>query len=181
MQQTTSRQASGLLLIAAWFLATISAFFSVIWLIPQLVLLETFLWILLAILCLWSLKKRNQLPKFFESLRRNWFILPFVIFSGLSIFWSVYWEISLFRWLILLCTIIAAGFIGFEYEIKLLTEKLAIFGICIFLLSALFIYFIPQIGVMNYYTIQGAWRGVFWHKNHLGLMTSFLISYSSSM
>ncbi len=26
---------------------------------------------------------------------------------------------------------------------------------------------------MNYHSIQGAWKGVFWHKNHMGLMAGF--------
>jgi O-antigen ligase len=27
---------------------------------------------------------------------------------------------------------------------------------------------------MNYYIIQGAWSGVYWHKNHMGLLATFI-------
>ncbi|HTX91870.1 MAG TPA: O-antigen ligase family protein [Anaerolineales bacterium] len=27
---------------------------------------------------------------------------------------------------------------------------------------------------MNYHSIQGAWKGVYWHKNHLGLIATFI-------
>jgi exopolysaccharide production protein ExoQ len=32
----------------------------------------------------------------------------------------------------------------------------------------------PNIGVMNYFDIQGAWKGLYWHKNHMGLIASFV-------
>jgi O-antigen ligase len=33
---------------------------------------------------------------------------------------------------------------------------------------------VPNIGVMNYYIIQGAWKGLYWHKNHMGLIATFI-------
>ena len=107
-------------------------------------------------------------------LRRNWIILPFLIFSGLSIFWSVYWQISLYRWLILLFTIIAGGYIGLRYNLKEIIKLLSVFGVYILFLSSLLVFFMPDIGVMNYYIIQGAWKGLYWHKNHMGLIASFV-------
>jgi O-antigen ligase len=32
----------------------------------------------------------------------------------------------------------------------------------------------PDFGIMNYYSIQGAWSGIFWHKNHMGLFATFI-------
>jgi hypothetical protein len=46
------------------------------------------------------------MPEFIDTLNRNWMILPFLIFSAFSIFWSVKWEISFYRWLVLFCTLI---------------------------------------------------------------------------
>ena len=27
---------------------------------------------------------------------------------------------------------------------------------------------------MNYYVIQGAWKGLYWHKNHMGMIAAFI-------
>ncbi len=164
-----------LLVLVLFFFSNASAFFSsVIWLTPQIVFSESILWVMLAILSIWILKKHNLLSKFFENLRKNWIILPFLVFSGLSIFWSVDGEISVSRWLILICTIIAGGYIGLRYSIEEIIRYLSIFGICILLLSAVLVVFVPSSGVMNYYIIQGAWKGMYWHKNHMGLIAAFI-------
>ena len=119
MSQKRFQQISDLLLIfSLFFIANASALFFVLWLSPAFVTLEFILWLVLTIIAIWYLKKGDQLSDFIGAFRKNWFILPFLIFSGLSIFWSVYWEISTFRWLMLLFTIIAGGYIGLNYDLK---------------------------------------------------------------
>lgn len=167
-------------------LSNLSAFIYIIWLEPNFVFFEVAVWLAFAAVSAWVLYKRRLLPAFFEHFRKHWSILPFLIFSGITIFWSVYWEISLARWIILLFTVIAGGYIGLRYDIKDLVKYVSIFSACILLLSIGLVLFAPKIGVMNYYSIQGAWRGVYWHKNHLGLMvvfgnTLFLMSALSSL
>jgi exopolysaccharide production protein ExoQ len=173
MQPRTHKKSFDLLLPVAWFISIFPVFFSFIWLSPRVIFTETILWLVVAALSVWYLIKRNQFDNFRGGLARLWFLLPFIIFSGLSILWSVDWQISLLRWLILLCIITTAGFIGLEYGLKEFVEKLAIFGILILLVCTLLVIFIPQIGVMNYYIIQGAWKGIFWHKNLMGFIASF--------
>lgn len=174
MLQKNYQRFSLLLLFGLFFLSNASAFFTIIWLAPAVVLLELALWLILAAFSVWILSKRKDIPAFFENVKRNWFILPFLVFSGLSVFWSVYWEISVYRWLILLCTIVAGGYIGLRYTVKKLIELLSVFGIYILLLSAILVFFAPRIGIMNYYDIQGAWKGLYWHKNHMGLISTFV-------
>jgi len=107
-----------LLIFSLFFLSNATAFIHVVWLVPEIVFIESAVWLMLALFSAWILSRHNLISKFFENLRRNWIILPFVIFSGLSIFWSVYWEISFSRWLILLFTIITGAIIGLRYNIK---------------------------------------------------------------
>jgi exopolysaccharide production protein ExoQ len=166
---------SGLLLAASLLLSNVSAFFTAyLWLTPQLVLFESIIWLILAALTIWTLNQNHDITKFFEALKRNWIIFPFIIFSGLSIFWSVSWEISLYRWLVLLCTIIIGGYVGLRFNIHEIIRILSFFGIFILFVSLLFVLLIPNIGIMNYHDIQGAWRGVYWHKNHMGLIASLI-------
>jgi exopolysaccharide production protein ExoQ len=101
-------------------------------------------------------------------------ILPFLIFSGLSIFWSVYREVSLYRWLVFFCTIITGAYIGLRYDIREIVKLLSVFGIYILLLGSILVFLMPHIGIMNYHIIQGAWKGVYWHKNHMGLIATFI-------
>lgn len=51
---------------------------------------------------------------------------------------------------------------------------LSVLGIFILFISSIFVFFEPTIGVMNYYSIQGAWKGLYWHKNHMGLIAAFI-------
>src|SRR6266540_765868 len=169
MLQKGYQQASDLLLIfGLFFLSNVSAFIAVLWLIPEFVFFEFVFWLMLTALSVWILNKNGLLSNLFENLKKNWFILPFLIFSGFSIFWSVYREISFYRWSILLFTIITGGYIGLRQNIQQIIKILSFFGVCILFLSAVLVFFAPRIGVMNYYIIQGAWKGVYWHKNHMG-------------
>lgn len=163
-----------ILIFSLFFLSNASAFIYVVWLTPEIVFMELVVWSIMATFSLWVLCKQHLMPDFFENLKRNWIILPFLIFSGLSIFWSVFWEISLYRWLILIFTVIISAYIGLRYSIKEIVRLLSVFGIYILFLSSIFVFFMPNIGVMNYYTIQGAWKGLYWHKGHMGLIAAFI-------
>jgi exopolysaccharide production protein ExoQ len=163
-----------LLIFGLFFLSNASAFLYVAWLTPEIVFMELVIWLVLATFSVWILSKQNLISDFFENLKRNWIILPFLIFSGLSIFWSVFWEISLYRWLILLFTIITGAYIGLRYNMKEIVKLLSVFGVYILFLSSILVFFVPDIGVMNYYTIQGAWKGLYWHKGHMGLIAAFI-------
>ncbi|MGB8982379.1 MAG: O-antigen ligase family protein [Anaerolineales bacterium] len=168
------RQIPDLLLVfGLFFLSNILAFFGAFWLAPELVIVETLFWLMLTILSISILSRHGLIPAFFENLKIHWLMLPFLIFSGLSVFWSIYWEISLYRWLILLCTVITGAYIGLRYSLREIIKLLSVFGIYILLLSSIFVFLVPKIGIMNYYIIQGAWKGIYWHKNHMGLIATF--------
>ena len=169
------RQTSELLLIfSLFFLSNILVFAYAFWLVPVLVLLVTSVWVLLTALTLWAWNKHHLMPGFIDTLKRNWIILPFLIFSALSISWSVKWDVSLYRWLVLLCTIITGSYIGLRYSLKEIISLLSVFGVYILLVSSIFVFLFPDVGIMNYHIIQGAWKGVYWHKNHMGLLTTFI-------
>jgi len=175
MQPKKNQQVSGLVFVdAMYFLSNATAFLTVIWLIPGIVFIETMIWWVLATICVWILIRMNMVPRFVAEFKNNWIILPFLIFSGLSIFWSVYWEISLSRWLILFSTVVAGAYIGLRYDLSEIIKLLSTVGTFILFVSLLLVLLTPDIGIMNYYIIQGAWKGLYWHKNHMGLIASFV-------
>jgi exopolysaccharide production protein ExoQ len=164
-----------LLVFFAVLLSNFSAFIGVIWLIPRLVFIETLLWLILATFTIWLLNKNNLLSEFVKNLKKNWIILPFLFFSGFSIFWSVLWYISLSRWLILIFTIIVGGYIGLRYNFQEMIRILSDYGIWILFLGVFLVLFMPYVGVHNYINmIHDAWKGLYWHKNHMGLIASFV-------
>ncbi|MBI5951018.1 MAG: O-antigen ligase family protein [Chloroflexi bacterium] len=161
------------IIFSLFFLSNASAFFYLVWLTPEFVYLEAIFWAILTAIAVWVLSKYGLMSSFFENCRENWIIFPFLLFSGFSIFWSVYWEVSVSRWLILIFTVIMGGYLGLRYSIKEIIKYLSIFGAFTLFLSTIFVIFFPKIGVMDYYTIQGAWKGLYWHKNHMGIIATF--------
>ncbi len=155
-------------------MANISAFLLVIWLLPQFVFFVFILWLLVAFVLLGFLHRQNMLKKFLDRFKQNAILLPFLIYSGLSVLWSLYWQISLLRWSILIITVLSGGYIGLLYGLQGTIKHLSVFGIYVLLLSTVLVFLAPSIGVMNYYTIEGAWKGLYWHKNHMGLIASFI-------
>jgi hypothetical protein len=139
-----------LLIMGVFFLSNATAFLHVVWIVPGIIYLETIIWLLLAAILVWILIRQDLLKVFLATFKNNWILYPFVIFSGLSIFWSVYWQISLSRWLILICTIITGAYIGLRFDIKRIIKLLSVFGIYILFLSSILVFFVPRLGVMNY-------------------------------
>ena len=175
MIQERVRQISDKLLIfCLFFIANASALFYVYWLLPEFVIIELVFWFFLSVASIWYLKQDEKLTLFADTLRRNWFIFPFLIFSGLSILWSVFWEISAYRWLMFILTIISGGYIGLKYDLKKQVQLLSMFGVFVLSFATFLVFFVPDIGVQNYDIIQGAWKGPYWHKNHMGFITSFI-------
>lgn len=162
------------LIFGSLFLSNSLVIAYAFWIVPLLVMLDSAVWLVLTIFFLWLLIKRKLVSAFLEILKKNWVILPFLVFSGLTIFWSVDWQVSLLRWFVLLCTIIAGGYIGLRYDIKEITKLLSVFGIYVLFLSTALVLFFPDLAIMNYYIIQGAWQGLYWHKNHMGLVATFI-------
>ena len=174
IRKSNLRTSELLLVFFAFLFSNITAFIGIIWLRPMVVLINVVLWSIITIFCIWNLKRDNLVSGFFMNLKRNWFILPFLIFSGFSIIWSVSKDISFYRWLILIFTIITGGYIGLRYNLRETISSLSSFSLWIIFLSIILVIFFSYIGVMDYHIIQGAWKGIYWHKNHMGLIASFV-------
>lgn len=147
--------------------------FILLWLLPDVVTLEAIVWVMLAFAAFWAIKSRMGGGVYRSALAQCRYFFPFIVYSGVSIFWSVYWEISFGRWLVLIVTTICGIYLGVRYPFRRIVRFLAIFNLFLLAFSGFYAFFYPDIGIMNYYNIQGAWRGIFWHKNHLGVMAAF--------
>jgi exopolysaccharide production protein ExoQ len=162
------------LVFVAFTVSNLLALISVFWFLPGIVELEAVAWLALAALCLLSLEEHQLLQTLSRRLVGGWVLLPFVVYAGLSVVWSVAWQVTLSRWISLLCLILVGAFIGIRCSPRQLGMYLAVFGGLVLLVSAFLVLLVPGIGVMNYHSIQGAWKGIYWHKNHLGIFSSFV-------
>lgn len=162
-----------LLVFSVFMSSNITALFSLLWLLPDVVMMEAVLWAALAIAALWAVKAGGTGESYRSALRLFRFFLPFLVYSGISVFWSVFWEVSLGRWLVLIAATICGLYLGVRYTFRQIIRFLAMFSVFLLAVSGFYIVFYSDIGVMNYYIIQGAWKGIFWHKNHLGMVAAF--------
>lgn len=161
-----------LVAILSFFLANMPAMITVLWLIPGLVYMEAVAWMMLAIAVGWLGVRGGLLPSLRLAFGKSWIILPFAALAGTSIIWSDYWQISLARWITLLCTVAVGAYLGLRLDLSRFIRLLSIFGVLVLLVAAIVVVLAPSQGIMNYYIIQGAWKGLYWHKNHMGLIAA---------
>ena len=157
-----------------FFLSNASAFVYPFWLFPRIVFFQDVLWLLVLVLLLWLLYKQSLLNDFVSAVAEFLALLPFLLFAGLTFFWSVEKTITLGRWLIFIGVIACGGYVGTKYTLRQFLRMLSIFGVFILFLNGLIVFVFPRVGIMNYYIIQDAWKGLYWHKNHLGLIASLI-------
>ena len=155
-------------------LSNASSFFRVIWLIPQVVIVQSILFLILSAISIWLMYKEDFLFTFIHSLRKNWVVIPFLVFSLISIFWSIGKESSIFRWIIFLSTFILGGYFSLKYSKREIIKIVSVFNIMLLGLSTFFILTLPSLSIMHYFPYEGTWQGIFWHKNHMGLIVSLM-------
>jgi len=130
--------------------------------------IEIGLWVVLAALAFRSLQKDEKITEFRLLWKRNWFLAAFIAVALVSISWSVAPWVTLYRSLALLFSSLLGAYIGFRYSVRGLLDILYKFGAFLLIVCFSFAVFLPVAGAMFWEPYNGAWRGVFWHKNHLG-------------
>ena len=102
------------------------------------------------------------------KLIQEYFFWIYVVFIMLSVLWSADFGESLYMSLKLIGTILIGLSLGVRYSTK---EQLQIlvwaFGIAA-ILSLFYCLFLPQKGVMIGGELEGAWKGIYSHKNAFG-------------
>jgi O-antigen ligase len=136
--------------------------------------IEIGLWFFALIAVVYSIARNNQVPEYWLMIRRNWLVALFILLASVSIFWSVDPAATAFRTLELLCATLIAVYIGMRYRISQLMELLFWFGAIILILSTALAFAVPKTGTMYWPPFDGAWRGLFWHRNHLSSITALL-------
>jgi exopolysaccharide production protein ExoQ len=80
----------------------------------------------------------------------------------------------LFRSFEVLFASLVAAYFGMRLGPERMMDGLFWFGIILFILSVALVYGAPPTGTMYWSPFNGAWRGIYWHRNHLASVTALL-------
>lgn len=143
-----------------------------VWLGPAWI--EIALWLCIAVVIVHSLVQSGQLSDYLSMWRRNWLPALFVLLALLSTMWSIAPLETLFRSLELLFAALVASYFGMRLVPEQLMGALFWFGALLSILSIALVFGAPPTGTMNWAPFHGAWRGLYWHRNHLANVAAFL-------
>jgi exopolysaccharide production protein ExoQ len=135
---------------------------------------EILLWVLSAGCMVYLLFSHNRAAFYLGMWRRNWLLALFIGLAILSVFWSVAPTSTVFRFLELFFATVLAAYFGIRFLPENMMDILFWFGAVLFIVSIALVYGAPPTGTMYWEPFHGAWRGVFWHRNHLASVAALL-------
>ncbi len=135
---------------------------------------EIMLWGLAMIGVLYLLKRYQQTAVYLAMWRRNWLPALFILLALASVFWSIAPAATAFRFLELFFATLVAAYFGMRLDPERMMQTLFWCGAVLYILSIALAYGAPPTGTMYWAPFDGAWRGVYWHRNHLASITAFL-------
>ena len=149
--------------------------------LTELPWIEVLSWLVLALLAVRSLHRENKGADFTQLWRQNWVLILFIAIALLSLIWSVSFRATIYRGSVLLFSSFIGAYLGFRYTLEDLLNILFRFGAALLIFCLALAIFLPIVGTMGWEPYDGAWRGIFWHKNQLGSVIAlfslvFLIS-----
>lgn len=108
--------------------------------------------------------------------KKNPWLIVFLSLTLISTFWSVEPSVTIYRSLELIFTSLIGAYIGIRYDIKGLLNILLWTGIVFVIISFIIATSLPEMGRMFNPPYDGAWRGIYWNKNHIAGIMSLLNS-----
>lgn len=136
--------------------------------------IEIALWFLLSMIVLYDLFRTGRIDDYLWMWRRNWIPALFTLLAFISLLWSIAPVATLFRSLELLFAALVASYFGPRLVPEKWLDALFWFGAILFILSIALVIGAPPTGTMYWAPFNGAWRGVYWHRNHLASITALL-------
>lgn len=134
--------------------------------------LELVYWLLATLLVFWLLVRSGNLAKYFRNWSKQPLLVGFLAICTATVFWSVAPIATLFHVIVLSCATSIAAYIGMRCKLNELLQYLSWFGAVVVFASIYLALVDPPNGMQTFYG-PDVWRGIFWHKNHLGSVTAF--------
>lgn len=140
--------------------------------LAELPWIEVLIWLILSLMATQSLIRENRITNFIQLWGQNWILVLFIVIAWLSLVWSVSFWVTFYRSAALVFSSFIAAYLGFRYTLRDLLNMLFRFGAALLIVCFTLAVFLPVIGAMGWEPYDGAWRGIFWHKNQLGSVTA---------
>ena len=132
------------------------------------VFIELILWTLALVILVINLIIDHDFAGFYSTCKQNWLIFVFILLAFISLGWTIRFEITLYKAIILLITSLLAIYIGHSFRLDDILKILVLYYVFLCTINLLFVLFMKPLGIMPDSFFQGAWRGIFWHRNYLG-------------
>ncbi|HLF75133.1 MAG TPA: O-antigen ligase family protein [Anaerolineales bacterium] len=136
--------------------------------------IEIGLWLLVTLAVSYQLNRSNQTADYLARWQRNWPLALFILAALASILWSVGPTVTSFRALELLFATLVAAYVGIRCRPIQLMGVLFWFGAILLILSIAIVFAAPKTGTMYWAPFFGAWRGIYWHRNHLASIAALV-------
>ncbi len=136
--------------------------------------IEILLWMGTLIGVVYLLYHEKQWAGYLALWQRNWLLGLFLLLALLSALWSVEPVATSFRVLELIFATLVASYFGMRLDGERMMQVLFWFGTILYIFSIGLAYGAPPTGTMHWAPFNGAWRGLYWHRNHLASITAFL-------
>ena len=117
--------------------------------------------------------QRNLLREYVARWQANWPLLIFILYSLLSLLWTVQIDRSIHTVYILIAASVSAAGLATIYSRERLFRLLLWFSGLTALLSLTAVILLPQTAITQIDYLAGTWRGLFWHKNYFGSVMAF--------
>lgn len=114
----------------------------------------------------------RRLGEFLRCWRHHSAMLALVVLSLASIGWSVSPGASLYKAAMFALATLVGSYIGFRSELRGVLEQVFVIFVVVLVASALVAVLAPGAGRMLFYPYNGSWRGLFWHRNHMGIFAA---------
>ncbi len=150
----------------------LSAIYATIWLWHEVVLVTMVLTVLVTFFAVHTIIKEKWVVDWKSLPRKYWYLLPFIGYSFVSVFWSYHVDITIYRWVILVCTVILGWYFGQRYGKEQFVSYILAFAVLMLMMTI----FVTARDAVVEGEITSRIRGFFWQKNHTALFHA-LISF----
>ena len=115
--------------------------------------------------------------KWAEAWRQNGVLVAFLLLCLASVTWSVARILTAVNATLIILSAVVASYLGVRYRDDELVRITLWFSAAAVILSYILVWLVPGAAIMSTLALEGAWRGVFSHKNYTGA----IVAYGSSV
>jgi O-antigen ligase len=110
---------------------------------------------------------------FVELWKQQKALIIFLIFCAFTLLWSTYELASLYEFSLMLFATLAASYFVIRFPFKSNLKIVYWFGVITAILSVILLLTNHDYSRLENAVFNGAWRGIFWHRNHMGSLMAF--------